>query len=312
MLKPILAATALAALATAATADPFTIVALGDAPYGKPEEVYAPYEALIGTINALGPRAVIHVGDTKSGSTPCSDEILGQQLAYMNSFAAPTLYSPGDNEWTDCYREKAGSFDPQERLDHLRATYFADPAKSFGQTPAEVASQAADGYPENARLLLDDVMIVTAHVVGSNNNFEIRDPRAVEEFFARDAANLAWLKESFAAARDAKALVIAMQADMFEFDWNAFGDETWLRHSGFANVGPALIAEAAAFGKPVLLVYGDSHTFRAGRPFPTTAPNVLSLEVPGEKQMDAVEITIDTATSGVFSTALVRNPALAN
>lgn len=312
MLKPILALPLIAVLATGAAAEPFSFVALGDAPYGKPEEVYAPYERLIAAINGRAPALVIHVGDTKSGSTPCSDELLGQQLGFMNSFAAPLLYTPGDNEWTDCHREKAGGFDPLERLAHIRGTYFGEGGMSFGAAPVEVASQAAAGYPENARLLFKDVMFVTTHVIGSNNNFEVRDPKAVAEFFARDAANTAWLKESFAAAGEAKALVVAMQADMFEFDWNAFGDETWLRHSGFAGFGPALIAEAAAFGKPVLLVYGDSHTFRAGRPFPTRAPNVLSLEVPGEAQMDAVEVTVDTATTGVFSTALVKNPALSN
>lgn len=297
--------------ATLAAAEPFTVIALGDAPYGKPEEVYAPYEALIGAINARSPELVIHVGDTKSGSTPCSDAVLGDQLAFLNSVAAPLLYTPGDNEWTDCHRAKAGAFDPLERLAQIRASYFADPATSFGKSPVAVTSQAAAGYPENARLMLNGVMVVTAHVVGSNNNFEVRDKAAVDEFFARDAANIAWLKDGFAAAKaeGAGALVLAQQADMFEFDWNAEGDETWLRHSGFQTYGEVLKAEAAAFGKSVLLVYGDSHVFRAMRPFPMAAPNVLALEVPGEKQMDAVEITIDPATSGVFSTALIRNPA---
>lgn len=307
-----LAATALLCLgATVAAAEPFTVVALGDTAYGKPEEVYPAYEALIGAINARRPELVIHVGDTKSGSTPCSDTILGDQLAFLNRFEAPLLYSPGDNEWTDCHREKSGRFDPLERLAFIRASYFSDPTRSFGMNPIALSSQAAAGYPENARAMMNGVMFVTAHVVGSNNNFEIRDKAAVDEFFARDAANIAWLKDSFAAAKaeGAGALVLGQQADMFEFDWAAEGDETWLRHSGFRDYGETLIAEAAAFGKPVLLVYGDSHVFRAARPFPMTAPNVLALEVPGEKQMDAVEITIDPATSGVFSTALIRNPA---
>jgi hypothetical protein len=146
--------------------------------------------------------------------------------------------------------------------------------------------------------------------VGSNNNFEIRDPAAVAEFFTRNAADIAWLEESFAAAAGSQALVLAIQADMFEFDWNAFGDETWLRHSGFQGFGSRLIELAAAYGRPVLLVYGDSHVFRQSRPFPQSAPNLLALEVPGEDDMHAVEITVDTATSGVFSAALVVNPAL--
>jgi hypothetical protein len=313
MTRPFLATlVAAATLAPPAMAEPFTIVALGDAPYGEADVVYPQYETLIQTINALTPDLVIHVGDTKSGSTPCSNEVLDRQLQFMNSFAAPTLYTLGDNEWTDCYREAAGKFDPVERLNYIRTTYFADPAKSFGQTKADVASDAATGYPENARMMHKGVMFVTAHVVGSNNNFEVRDPAAVAEFFARDKANTDWLKASFAeaTAQNASALVLSIQANMFEFDFNFQGNEGWLRHSGFLTFGEALKAEAVAFGKPVLVVYGDSHIYSSSRPFPTKAPNILALQVPGEDQMHAVEITIDPTTSGVFSDAFVRNPAL--
>lgn len=307
------AATALA-IAGAARAEPFSFIALGDAPYGKPEEVYPTYRTLIEAVNARNPRLVIHIGDIKSGSTPCSDQMLADGLDFMNSFEAPLLYTPGDNEWTDCHREAAGGFDPLERLAHLRRTFFGEGTTTFGRNPAPVVSQAAAGYPENARLLQDGVMFVTAHVVGSNNNFEVRDPAAVAEFFARDAANVAWLSEGFAAAAEqgAGALVLAIQADMFEFDWAEFGPEGWLRHSGFRTFGEALRAEAAAFGKPVLLIYGDSHVFRQGRPFPKSAPNVLSLEVPGDKEMHAVEVTADLSVPGVFSVTLVPNPALSN
>ena len=312
MFKPIFTATILALTATTAFAEPFTIVTLGDTAYGKPEEVYPQYEALIGAINATKPDLVIHVGDTKSGSTPCSDEALSKQLSYLNSFAAPLLYSVGDNEWTDCHREKAGKFDPLERLNRIRTTYFAAPTKSFGQAKVDVTSQAAEGYPENAMLMHKDVAFITVHVPGSNNNFEIRDPKAVAEFFARDAADVKWINASFASAKDAKAIVIGMQANMFEFDWNAEKDETWLRHSGFLNIGNAIIDNAAKFGKPVLLVYGDSHEYNVMQPFPTKAKNVMALEVPGEKHMDAVTVSIDPTAAIPFVSVVLKNPALLN
>ena len=311
MFRTTLLSAALIAAALPALAEPFTIVTLGDTAYGDPAEVYPQFEALIATVNDAKPELVLHVGDIKSGSTPCSDENLLAQLAYLNTFAAPVLYSIGDNEWTDCHRKKAGAFDPLERLTFLRSNFFADPAKSLGATKIDVTSDAAAGYPEDARVMLHDVMFVTAHVPGSNNNFEVRDIKAVEEFMARDAANVAWLKDSFAAAKDAKALVLGIQANMFESDWNMEGDEAWARHSGFINFGSALVEEAAAFGKPVLLVYGDSHVFGQSRPFPEGAPNLLALEVPGEERMNAVEVTIDPATSGVFSVTEIMNPALA-
>jgi hypothetical protein len=308
--RTLLASAAVISFMSTAHAEPFTFVALGDAPYGKPEEVYKPYEALIAEVNKVKPDLVIHIGDTKSGSTPCSDQMLTEQLNFMKTFDAPLIYTPGDNEWTDCHRKAAGEFDPQERLDFIRKNYFGDGSKSLGKSKLTLTSQVAEGYPENARVTHKDVLFLTVHVVGSNNNFEVRDPKAVTEFFARDAANVKWLREGFAAASSAKAVVVAMQADMFEFDWDEFQDETFLRHSGFLNIGNALIEEAEKFGKPVLLVFGDSHVYRNMRPFPTKAPNVQAIEVPGDKQMHAVEITFDAESKGMFSNTLLVNPAL--
>ncbi len=89
-----------------------------------------------------------------------------------------------------------------------------------------------------------------------------------------------------------------------------FANESRSRQSGFGRFGSALIEQAAAFGKPVLLVYGDSHVFVESRPFPPQAPNVLTVMVPGEDQMHAVRITADTEAAGIFSMELLRNPAL--
>ena len=41
---------------------------------------------------------------------------LRQPASEFNNFEAPFIYTPGDNEWTDCHRENNGSFDPIERL----------------------------------------------------------------------------------------------------------------------------------------------------------------------------------------------------
>ncbi|MEM7525495.1 MAG: metallophosphoesterase [Pseudomonadota bacterium] len=302
------------AVASSVAAAPFSFVALGDMPYGAPDKVYAPYEALISAVNERAPDLVLHVGDTKSGGASCSDRMLDDQLAFMNDYAAPVIYTPGDNEWTDCHRKSAGGFDPLDRLAYIRETYFADPATSLGAAPVAVTHQGDAGYPENTRLLHKEVMFIAAHVVGSNNNFEVRDLEAVKEFFARNAATTAWLQESFDAASDngAKAVVLGVHADMFEFDFNKFGGEGWLRHSGFRTFGPALQKAAAEFAKPVLLVFGDSHVFRVIRPFPQKAPNVTALEVFGARDMHAVEVTVDVATPGVFGVTPVINPALAD
>ena len=297
-----------------AVAGDMRFVALGDMPYGKPEKVYPLYETLIETINTRDPDLVIHVGDTKSGKSECSDAYLDEQRAYLDMFEAPTLYTPGDNEWTDCHRRKAGGYEPLERLSRIRSTYFDTPDTPFGKAGFTLTHQGDRGFPENARLMLDGVMIVTAHVVGSNNGFEVRSATAVAEYFKRDAANILWLGEAFDAAVQggADALVLAIHADMFEFDFNEGGDRKWLRHSGFRNFGTAFHKRAKAFGKPILLVFGDSHRHRVFRPFPKKAPNVTALEVYGAKDMHAVEVTLRRESGGVirFEIDTLLNPAL--
>ncbi len=320
-LSALLGATALFVLTTgAASAEkPLTFVALGDMPYGKPAKVYEPFKTLISQVNALKPAFTIHIGDTKSGSTPCSDKMLLDQLDFMNSFDAPLVYTPGDNEWTDCHRKKAGRFDPIERLAFLRKHYFSRGPRSLGKAPMKLERQSDlvkefAGYPENARFVKEGVHFVVAHVVGSNNNFEVRDRRAIAEFFARDKANVAWLKAGFdrAIATKAKALVLAIHADMFKPGFFRAKKEAFSGASGFKRFGDALIKKAAAFKKPVLLIYGDSHKYKITRPLPKKAPNVLALQVFGAKQMHAVKVTVDTKKTEVFGIESIKNKALAN
>lgn len=310
MLKPL--AIALALLGSPALAQPFSFAVLGDMPYGPPEESHAPFSSLIDAINAAGPDLVIHVGDTKSGGSPCTDATLAEQLAFLNRFNAPVLYTPGDNEWTDCHTQRAGGHDPRERLAHIRATYFAIPDQSLGGRRIPVESQNARGYPENVRMMMNGIQFITAHVVGSNNGFEAQDPAAAEEFFARDAANLDWLAEGFAAARaaEARAVVLAIHGDMFEFDfglpWNAEG---FLRHSGFSRFARGLTEETNRFGRPVLLIFGDSHMFRLFQPFPRTAPGVIALETFGAENMHAVRVQVTPEADYPFAISPLFNPA---
>ena len=83
-----------------------TIVAIGDMPY-RPRDI-PPFETLLGEIDAIGPDVTIHVGDIKGGGSPCTDALFAQQRDYMDSVAGPLVYTPGDNEWTDCRRRSAG------------------------------------------------------------------------------------------------------------------------------------------------------------------------------------------------------------
>jgi len=298
----------------AASAEPFRFVALGDMPYGPKAQVYPPFEALIDKINNADPAFSIHVGDTKSGGSLCDDVMLAEQLAFMNRFQSALVYTPGDNEWTDCHREDAGGFDPVERLARIRQMYFYE-AKSLGQAPLALERQADlfDGYPEyveNARFIYNDVAFVTAHVVGSNNNFEPRDPKAVAEFYARDEANIFWTVDSFAKAKEqgAKAVVMAIHAQVFDAK-TYYAD--FPRHSGHKAWVDAFLAAADSFGGPVLLIHGDSHVFKIDRPFRKNrkrVENVMRLEVFGAREMHAVEVTVDPDSADPFGFRPLLNP----
>ena len=58
-------------------------------------------------------------------------------------FADPLVYTPGDNEWTDCHRTSNGGYTPTERLDVIRTTFFPQPGLTLGKQRRPVDAQAA-------------------------------------------------------------------------------------------------------------------------------------------------------------------------
>ena len=198
-----------------------------------------------------------------------------------------------------------GKFEPRERLDYLRKAAFAEP-KSLGKTPMPLVRQADvmpefATYVENSRWVFNNVLFVSVHIVGSNNNFE-RAIEAVQEYFARNKANLAWIDDAFrlAAAENRAGIVFGFQADM----WYAPEQATELS-SGYRDSLAAFTRGAQAWGKPVLLIQGDSHVLKFDQPLKVpggraTLPNVFRLQVMGESEVHAVRVTVDPADPSVF------------
>jgi len=291
------------AAATVQAQPAFTFVALGDLPYGSPDKAYGPYRSLIDRINQDAPAFSVHVGDFKSGATLCSDEEFANQVDHFQRFKGAVVYTPGDNEWTDCHRGNNGKYDPLERLSALRQRFFK-PGASLGQQPMPVQNQsvlapAFAKYVENARWKHQGVMFATVHIVGSNNNLESRDIASNREFFERDAANVAWIIDTFEQARQqqATALVFAFQADVLE---NKTPWEDFPGWSGFrTSVGDTLLPLANLWGKPVLVIHGDSHQFRVDQPFKLDKRplnHVTRLIVPGASDVRAVKVTVKNAS----------------
>ena len=287
LLKSAFAAMSLT-VACAVQAQPLSFVALGDMPYGPRAQTQAPYERLIEAVNRTGLPFTLHIGDIKSGSTRCDDEEFVFQKGNLQRFATALIYTPGDNEWTDCHRGNNGSYDPVERLAALRKLFFAD-ERSLGQQPLTLQSQpklqpAHALWTENRRWQAQGVALATVHVVGSNNNRDPKRPEALAEYEARDKANVAWIQSVFewAKATQAKAVVLAMQADPFE---SSLPSQAFPPESGFTrSIGQTLLPLAQQSGMPVLLVHGDPHRYTFDQPFKLDGhlvANLYRLQVPG-------------------------------
>jgi len=241
----------------------FEFALIGDLPYTSTQE--AQFLNLRDDINQAKLAFVIHDGDFKSGSTPCSDAVFSQRKALFQTFEHAFIFIPGDNEWTDCHRANNGNYDPLERLAKLRVLFFQGNA-SLGQRPLKLTRQSEDPqfrkFPENVLWSYGNVMFVGLHIVGSNNNFG-RAPEADAEYQERNRANLAWMKQAFEQAKSSNShgMMLIMQANP-NFELPAADKE----RTGFNDFLAALKVETLAFKKPVVLVHGDSHKFQINKP----------------------------------------------
>jgi hypothetical protein len=274
-----------------------TVAVIGDTPYGAAQVVEFP--ALVGDINAEPDvELALHLGDIKNGSTACSDEYFATIRGYFDTFEDPLVYTPGDNEWTDCHRTNNGGYQPLERLAKVRSVFFDLPGRTLGGHAHHVLAQAA--FPENQLWRDFDVVFSAVHVVGSNNDLApwfgapSATPAQLEEYRSRLEADLSWLDKTFELAdkKHASGVVLAMQADMWD------GAPT--QRTGFAPVIDRIGELSGEFGRPVLLLEGDSHRFTVDHPIPS-APNLTRIVVEGETASEWLELTIEPKSSEVFS-----------
>jgi hypothetical protein len=296
--------------------EPFRFAAFGDMPYCRIAEAVACEEqvarviALTQAINAAHPAFTLYVGDTKGGGEACTDAIVfDRTLDWMGRIDGPLVYTPGDNEWTDCWQDRAGRHDPIDLLRRIRERFFAE-ARSLGRAPMALTRQADVSpahalFVENARWSFHGVVFLTAHVTGSDNNRPPetgpQPPGAAAEYPVRNAANLAWIEEGFAlAAREgSRAVVVALQADLFYRDRCGRGTV-----AGHRDTKRVLAEQARRFGRPVLLVHGDSHFYLLDRPF-ADVPNLQRLMVPGDQDTRAVVVRVDPAAAEPFGFELI-------
>jgi hypothetical protein len=308
---------------------PYAIGLWGDLPYSD-EQATTGVPNLIADMNAQRLAFTVHDGDLKQGSnSPCDDAMYERSLRYLNSLEAPAMFTPGDNDWTDCDRPSNGGFPSLERLDHERTLFFSTPY-SLGQrqlpqavqsTPSCLGVSGPVPCVENRRWSYRGVTFATLNIQGSCNNLCDTAPDPLE-YAARNQADIAWMRETFAVAKAERSAAV-MLITQGNPGWDASDStraplrnprtlaETDGQPDGYQQFLLALRDEVVQFRRPVAYIHGDSHYFRMDRPFQDAQgrrlENFTRLETFGDNQGNGnndvqwTKVVIDARTRDVFS-----------
>jgi len=297
----------------------------GDLPYSTAQ--VAGVNNLIADMNKQDLAFTAHDGDLKAGSGECTDAVYTQALTFFNALRAPAVFTPGDNDWTDC--DRTAGYSSLAQLEKERQLFFSTPF-TLGQHRLRQQVQSAPtclglngnvACVENRRWSVGGVTYATLNIQGSCNNLCDVAPDPAE-YAARNQSNIEWMQETFAqaAARGSAAIMFITQADP-GFDKSDVTRaplrdpktlaETDGQPDGFQQFLLALRAQVIAFRKPVAYVHGDSHYFRVDRPFQDDQgrrlENFTRVETFGDNQGNGnndvhwVKVLVDPRSREVFA-----------
>ena len=175
----------------------------GDLPYSEIQATIG-VPNLIADMNSQHLAFTAHDGDLKAGNGApiCNDSLYDTAVTRFNSLDAPAIFTPGDNDCTDCDRQNNGVFISRERLDHERQVLFGTPfslgthrlkqevqmtplCRGFGNTFVRCV--------ENRRWTVRGVTYATLNIQGSCNNL-CGDGPDPDEYFWRNTANIVWMQ----------------------------------------------------------------------------------------------------------------------
>ena len=306
---------------------PYAIGLWGDLPYSDVQATVG-VPNLIADMNRQELAFTAHDGDLKSGSSECKDSVYTQALAYLNSLRAPAVFTPGDNDWTDC--DRTAGYSSLAQLDKERKLYFST-HWTFGkhrlrqevQTAPLCLGLSGGNVPcvENRRWTFGGITYATLNVQGSCNNLCDVAPDPAE-YAARNQANIEWMQQTFdeAKTRLSAAVMFISQADP---GWDLTDGtrapvrdpktlaETDGLPDGFQEFLSALRDQVITFARPVAYVHGDSHYFRIDRPFLNSLgqrlENFTRVETFGDHQENGnndvhwLKVLVDARSRNVFT-----------
>lgn len=254
----------LAAAILQIAAIPVHFAVIGNVPDKPAQE--EPVRAMLAAIaNRPDITFILDDGNFKGPQESCSDALLEDRIALLNSAPLPLVLIPGAADWVDCQQPAAGAYDPLERLDFLRDSAFSAP-DSMGTAglPLERESDFArfGHFHENTLWQQSNVLFVGLDVVGHNNHYLDAGGRN-GEFEDRTIANRFWLEHALRVAHERRptAVVIAIQGDpglspvprRGPFDWLNFRLSN--KRDGYQEFKQDLARFAQQFDGPILLIH---------------------------------------------------------
>jgi hypothetical protein len=224
-------------------------------------------------------------------------------------FKNPLVYTPGDNEWTDCHKaaEGGGTYnasthqidyvlgsdgnpvdyakgDPIANLALLRTIFFANPGETLGGRKKQVLTQATSfdaahptdaNYVENVIWEESKTLFVVINLPGGSNNDQ-------DIWYGAPTATAAQTNETAErTGADLRWLDYAFslaqstgaQALVIQAQADMWDPEKGPAHqAGYEPFVQSVASHTVAFGKPVLMFNGDSHVYRSDNPLSAADP----------------------------------------
>lgn len=252
---------------------PILFSVLGDIPYDPKDE-----DLLRDQLRDLDRESVFaaHIGDIKSGEAPCVEPAYKTVAGILRKSPRPMFIVPGDNEWNDCP-------DPDDAW-RLWSLHLLHLERSF-TLPFPVATQ--ETRQENFAFVTHGVLFIGLNLVGGT----IHD---AAEWTRRHADNLAWTRRHLTERQaHVRAAVLLAQANPTEAHRDYFD---------------GLVESAPAFGKPILYIHGDAHTFYCKRSFANKA--IFDIQIDEGAKAPPLKVRITTDPDDPFlldrTTSVVR------
>ena len=232
-----------------------TFSVMGDVPRSETEKIIL--QEQIRQHNQQSPsQFVFHVGDIKSGESPCNEDNYALVAEYLKKLTVPVFIVPGDNEWNDC------KF-PSQAWNYWNK-YFMDFDQNW-EVPFEVQRQ--QNYPVNKAFVQNDILFIALNLVGGR----IHDQKEWDNMLQKAVA---WVDQQFQ-QKGIVAAVIFAQANPDD------------KHKLFMDQFLQLVEN---FERPVLLIHGDGHKWIYDETW--QVPNLTRIQVDKGGIADPLQVTV--------------------